>query len=53
MSDTHAGEEMHDTVHDLHGEIPMSATMMQGESADQGIDYERAKKRSLSGHNVR
>lgn len=27
MSDNHAGEEMHDTVHDLHGD-PMSATIL-------------------------
>lgn len=48
----HHEEEAHDMVHDLLGDVPGSATMVQGESAlDSNIDYRHNGKRAHSSQN--
>ena len=45
----HHEEEAHDMVHDLLGDVPGSATMVQGESAlDSNIDYREITESALS-----
>jgi len=49
----HHEEEAHDIVHDLLGDVPGSATMVQGESAlDSNIDYRDNRKRAKSSQNM-